>query len=670
GVAVDTGLPDDSATAQPDTTTTGVDSAAPGTDTQPDATQTDRPAPPVVTTSLPDEPGIVGKVVDMAKGALGSLWLWIGLGVVALGAFGAVALRGRDSGESDAIEALTREARDSVDDTALMQQIPVPSSSAPSDVEFFDDSGTFKPVDFSATKAAEGPSGEYPFEDTIGGEIKLDQSDPLAEADFHMAYGLYDQASDLVKKAVSREPERIDLRMKLLEIFFVWGNENEFRATAQDLRDNMSEQIAGEWDKIAIMGKQICPDDDLFAGDGGIGSGADIDLEFSPTGSQSAVDLDTGTESSGDSDIDLDFAGAFGDAPGAGSTDISGEGDTVEELLDLDFGSDDPLLSNVEEEETRPEPVEKIKDQIRARLSSTDTDETAEMDLRDLGVDLDLAATGAAGVVAPGDTSQAETDFGNIFDTPVKEDDATSELPAPTTELTAGGNALDLDIGEMFGGLDNEDDEETARDLDALEESMEQTGPADTAGTADTGHFSAEVETLHGDALDVDITGFDDDEAGATRLIGPEQSAEEDVFSGQIFGDASDDETKLIAADEPTGGHTEDAFSAAVFGEDETVQVSTSDDEIFIDEGTGLDLDIGESLPSGEDMTTAKVSTSDLALPNSGDELTEVGTKLDLARAYMDMGDPDGARGILEEVLAEGSETQQADARDMLANLG
>ena len=33
--------------------------------------------------------------------------------------------------------------------------------------------------------------------------------------------------------------------------------------------------------------------------------------------------------------------------------------------------------------------------------------------------------------------------------------------------------------------------------------------------------------------------------------------------------------------------------------------------------------------------------------------MSEVGTKLDLARAYMDMGDPDGARNILEEVLTK-----------------
>ena len=47
----------------------------------------------------------------------------------------------------------------------------------------------------------------------------------------------------------------------------------------------------------------------------------------------------------------------------------------------------------------------------------------------------------------------------------------------------------------------------------------------------------------------------------------------------------------------------------------------------------------------------------------------EVATKLDLARAYMDMGDEDGARDILEEVLAEGSEEHQREAGDMIRAL-
>ena len=47
-------------------------------------------------------------------------------------------------------------------------------------------------------------------------------------------------------------------------------------------------------------------------------------------------------------------------------------------------------------------------------------------------------------------------------------------------------------------------------------------------------------------------------------------------------------------------------------------------------------------------------------------DVDEVGTKLDLARAYIDMGDAEGARGILEEVVEEGNEEQQQEARSLL----
>lgn len=47
----------------------------------------------------------------------------------------------------------------------------------------------------------------------------------------------------------------------------------------------------------------------------------------------------------------------------------------------------------------------------------------------------------------------------------------------------------------------------------------------------------------------------------------------------------------------------------------------------------------------------------------------EVATKLDLARAYVEMGDKEGAKEILEEVLKEGNSQQQADANQLLASL-
>jgi pilus assembly protein FimV len=45
-----------------------------------------------------------------------------------------------------------------------------------------------------------------------------------------------------------------------------------------------------------------------------------------------------------------------------------------------------------------------------------------------------------------------------------------------------------------------------------------------------------------------------------------------------------------------------------------------------------------------------------------------VGTKLDLAKAYVEMGDSESARDLLEEVTREGSSAQQEEARQLLKN--
>ncbi|MCO6059461.1 peptigoglycan-binding protein LysM [Pseudomonas sp. MOB-449] len=47
----------------------------------------------------------------------------------------------------------------------------------------------------------------------------------------------------------------------------------------------------------------------------------------------------------------------------------------------------------------------------------------------------------------------------------------------------------------------------------------------------------------------------------------------------------------------------------------------------------------------------------------------ETATKLDLARAYIDMGDTEGARDILDEVMSEGNDSQQQEARELIARL-
>jgi pilus assembly protein FimV len=72
-----------------------------------------------------------------------------------------------------------------------------------------------------------------------------------------------------------------------------------------------------------------------------------------------------------------------------------------------------------------------------------------------------------------------------------------------------------------------------------------------------------------------------------------------------------------------------------------------------------LSRDFGEAKPDADD--------EDLVIAT---EANGMSTKLDLARAYLDMGDEDGARQILEEVLIEGSEEQKTEASVLLERIG
>lgn len=70
------------------------------------------------------------------------------------------------------------------------------------------------------------------------------------------------------------------------------------------------------------------------------------------------------------------------------------------------------------------------------------------------------------------------------------------------------------------------------------------------------------------------------------------------------------------------------------------------------------------------DTTTVEVPAAEVSEDEFFAGEDAIGTKLDLAKAYLDMGDPDGARSMLEEVLAEGAPAQQDEARKLIAEIG
>ena len=101
-------------------------------------------------------------------------------------------------------------------------------------------------------------------------------------------------------------------------------------------------------------------------------------------------------------------------------------------------------------------------------------------------------------------------------------------------------------------------------------------------------------------------------------------------------------------------------------------------DESLEADFSGLEIEDGEAdelAPEDLDLS-ADFSGSELAQDEDDEDLviaaesSGLSTKLDLARAYMDMGDDDGARQILEEVLAEGTDELKAEASELLDRIG
>ncbi|MHB1091362.1 FimV/HubP family polar landmark protein [Thiobacillus sp.] len=112
--------------------------------------------------------------------------------------------------------------------------------------------------------------------------------------------------------------------------------------------------------------------------------------------------------------------------------------------------------------------------------------------------------------------------------------------------------------------------------------------------------------------------------------------------------------------------------SGYVEADTQSLNFDLPDIDLPAEEDDPLKLDLGLEEDNGPD-SKFDFSGLDLDLGESGDnelELDEVGTKLDLARAYVEMGDKEGAREILNEVLAEGSDKQKSDAEGMLSSLG
>jgi pilus assembly protein FimV len=530
-----------------------------------------------------------------------------------------------------------------------------------------EESGQHPVPDFTAETGRFGDTGELRTvspEDTMSSEsaVNLDQGDPLAEADFHMAYGLYDQAADLVRIALEREPSRRDLRMKLLEIYFVWGNKDAFLQTAKELAQTRDQAPAGEWDKVVIMGKQICPGEALFASTAGSGRGAGALVDLNLEGGENRVDIDLFGDPEAERSGHDDTTRVIED------TASTNESPQLHASQDLDFSLDAPPpergagapreeptieaeVANFADAPTTESPVLKTTEMRSPKMPAQRADQTAEVPLDDLGLHLDHLEESSAPSV---DTLS-----------PLEETDHPADAPTMVAGLDERSRRM------MEEAASNARD----RDLTELERELEAS-------------FIADLELPQEEIK----TAVLPPESAPTVLMPREQvsTATQRVKPNVEFSDIRDpDKVDDIDSTSKLRGINADSIDldldrlATALGTGDTVEQPRAAEEVFSNEvfeasqrSRRVDLDVGEAMNGSEHPTnkfqasTNKMKAVELPIVELEPvTMSEVGTKLDLARAYMDMGDPEGARSILEEVVQEGSASQKQEASRLIESL-
>lgn len=160
------------------------------------------------------------------------------------------------------------------------------------------------------------------------GETTQQTEDPLSEADIYIAYGRLNQAEEILSQALLNEPERTDLKLKLLEVHSESGDLDKFNRALEDLEATGDHAAIREADVF----KARFPD--TFEG-----VSAPDEPDEMPDFDLDDLELDSdeqGVDSLDDLDFDLDDFDLDEESESVAPTETS----ELDDLDDLDFGSE------------------------------------------------------------------------------------------------------------------------------------------------------------------------------------------------------------------------------------------------------------------------------------------------------------------------------------------
>ena len=438
-------------------------------------------------------------------------------------------------------------------------------------------------------------------------QLDTNEVDPIAEADVYIAYGRDAQAEEILKEALRNHPERHPVRLKLLEIYAARKDQRAFETQAGELYA-MTRGQGEEWPQAAALGLSIDPNNPMYATAAAGRAAADAQAEQEVL-RQMAI-------ASGEKmDLDeIDHGVTALPVVASGSTDA----------LDFDLGS----LSFDEAPATVMEAT-RAGDSDRDRLAKA-----AEEESFDLSFDMDFDKPAAAPAVAPAVAPAAA---------------------APAAALKSLDNIhLDLAHPDLPSDV-NTIDLSGAFDVPALPGSPESRAVPVPASAA-LGAYSSNAPL---------VNPLDDFNGSLSLPATPSAASSADSLRAPMMEDdpfALPDFTSSASPAVRAGNDLPElAFampatpSAPDFAAPSPAYTSAPQFDM-----SGISLD----LPSDSAAGGAPVSAADLSAAHM-----EMETKLDLAIAYQEIGDKEGARELLDEVVKGGSDEQIGRANEMRVKL-
>ncbi|MGF2734924.1 FimV/HubP family polar landmark protein [Marinobacter sp. DUT-1] len=455
-------------------------------------------------------------------------------------------------------------------------------------------------------------------------------ADALAEADRYVAYGQTDQAVQTLETAISREPSRTDLRLKLLALYADNQDRQGFEKQFGEIEAFEDEDALAEANALRSRleeAESVPSIDDL-----------ESQLRSDSFGT---AEEDASAETSSEAEVSDELL--------ADQYDASKEEQVENEFGDFDTEFAEFDLSDVEQAEeksedaadTESEAAENRDDTIEFDLSSLETEDEGEPEAKN-----------------------EETDFSSLE----------MDLEEPAEESKEGqSDEFSLEPEDEPGKPADAEGEEMESELSGLDESFLDELDAEldkVAGEDELGGDEIEESSL--DDLELDVS-------------------DEDLALMEEFSDSADTtnhrEEEPASLDEELGledtlgegdvmGEGEEPSPEQEVAETEELEDLGTLENLAEQEAPAADEAAEEEIPVANEKTDrpapVDIDESELGEDDDFDFLAgtdEAATKLDLARAYIEMGDSDGARDILEEVALEGDDAQKAEAQDLLKNL-